>query len=201
MGSKSIAFEDAQVPLNLTGSKDLNNPFRDPPNRPWAYDNLKFCLGVRGLTAGGIGGDNKGVESESILNVLVPPGAASMTFFYSHPARQAGKLIDFQVIVNGDQPVREYGKVPGNAASCELDRVQVSGGDVVKFRCAIKEDKQTCSIDHIEFYLAGDIPCDIAPSDSPSISPSDSPSITNAPSNLPSNVCSIPACCDQKNVA
>lgn len=92
----------------------------------------------------------KGIGGETILHVLVPTGATSMTFFYSHTA-----IVDsFQVVINDalDNPERDFG--PGTA-TCVQDCLQVSEGDVVKFRCSSPSGSQTCSLDDIQFYGSG----------------------------------------------
>ena len=149
----AIDFENTLAPLNLTGSKRLDEPFVDPPNRPWNYDVYNTCGGTHGLTAGMNGQDPQGIEAESIFHVLVPPGAARVSFHYSHPLLT---LVKFQVSVNDGPVLRQYG---GAAVTCKREHMVVSPGDVLKFRCVVKVDKQTCTIDDIQFYGPGDESC------------------------------------------
>ena len=164
----AIDFENKIAPLNLTGSRRLNEPFVDPPNRPWNYDAYNTCGGTYGLTAGMNGHEPKGVEAESILTVPVPPGAASFSYLYSHPLLT---VVEFQVIINGEVR-RQYG---GKAVHCEEELMRVSEGDVLQFRCAIKKDKEICTIDQLQFYSSSNKRCNTE-SPSFSLSPSFEPS-------------------------
>ena len=92
-------FEDDSVGLNLLGTGNNGGN----PRRPWRYDPSTACNGTSALTAGGTKADARGgVDSETILSIVivVPAGASSMKFFYSHLPMD----YIFEVILNGDPP-------------------------------------------------------------------------------------------------
>ena len=87
-----------------------------------------------------------------MFHAAVPDGVTSMKYIYSHFIEK----VEFQVIVNKGPVLRQH---TGNAVSCETDRIQVSAGDEVKFRCAVRQDKGACTIDQIKFNTSGNKPC------------------------------------------
>ena len=139
-----------------SSSLDLNSgPFSlsteegpDPPTQPWERDTNRGCNGsAAGVTAGR---QNGGVDEDSILSIVIPPGATSVSYFYSYPA-----ALDpddrFHVRLDGIV-VEEYQSGPGE--TCVEACLDVSGSTTLEFRCSADGRSERCTIDEVQFYSA-----------------------------------------------
>ena len=88
-----------------------------------------------------------GVDSDSVMTVIVPPGVSSDTFRYSYSsALDVGD--DVYVMVNGAL-LRSYEAGPG--AERAVDYVSVSPGDELQFCCRSGGKDETCMVDDLVF--------------------------------------------------
>ena len=145
-------FEDSNSgpPLNLTGD-GTNNGL---PKNPWMFDGGSNC-DLDGIRDGTNGLKAKDVDTETIVSFVAPQGATSVTFSYTMKRQSdVNTVYNFEVIVNDDQtPSRQYGVYPDtDEVKCALDCLNVSGGDVLKFRCVSNSGKEQCRIDNVRFH-------------------------------------------------
>ena len=101
-------FEDPFISLSLSSP-----PFALVTNigadDPWSYrsEAEAACIDTSGI---GAGLNGAGVDKDSMFSVEIPPGATSVSYFYSF--RGIGKFGAFLVSFNGNDPVRSYSTVP-----------------------------------------------------------------------------------------
>jgi hypothetical protein len=119
--------------------------------RPWVADSAAACTGSHAARAGHSGG----VDSESEIRIMVPPGATTASYQYSYPSA-LDRGDDFHVIVNSNanntpesRTVKQYETGPGE--TCASDTVDVSGAESLQFRCRSGGKHETCTVDEIIF--------------------------------------------------
>ena len=153
---------DAGTPLVLydfdSSSLDLNSgPFSldsiegpDPPVQPWERDTNRGCNGsAAGVTAGRQTG---GVDEDSILIIDIPPGATSVSYFYSYPSA-LDTTDQFHVMLDSTgNIVQQYQSGPGE--TCVEACLDISGSTTLQFRCTARGRNERCTIDEVQFYSA-----------------------------------------------
>ena len=132
---------------------------------PWQVDNSAGCGGTGSQFTAGL---NNGVDRRTTLRILVPDGATSVQYYYSHQDLDGND--DFIIFWDVEDPepeswsnlgdyrgtgteVERYGEGAGDETCIQVCLSIPSGTSTLDILCRSRGNTETCSIDQIQFFV------------------------------------------------